>query len=365
MLLTRWSAYGRRSARACVHAAAIGTCAFTWSAAATAAGTRATTPVVSAAVAKHLKPLPTATVMLHAEAGVSLTDPVYFRIFKEESELEVWRGRSDGRYVHVRTYPICTFSGQLGPKTRYADYQAPEGFYAVTARQLKPDSSYHLAFNVGYPNALDRTLGRTGDLIMVHGKCKSVGCFAMTDGPMEEIYALARDALNAGQASIPVHSFPFRMTEANIARHAGHRAAATWAPLIDAYRDFEVLRTPPQVAMCGRRYVVNPVWSGGQPQLTHAAAPCPEYRRIGTPAVDDSDAELTRRATLLAQGPKQRTPQNLAEWGQTRVRTVAALQEQRRLRRERFRSLMAARDQLDPHLRMNLGMSVGRSVQAD
>ncbi|MEQ1649510.1 MAG: murein L,D-transpeptidase family protein [Hyphomicrobiaceae bacterium] len=322
--------------------------------AATTAGASVTTAASN--IPKHLKSLPQSTLALHASYGVGIHDPVYIRVFKEESELEVWRGRADGSYVHVRTYPICTFSGELGPKTRYADYQAPEGFYSVTARQMKPDSGYHLAFNVGYPNALDRALGRTGDLIMVHGKCKSVGCFAMTDGPMEEIYAIARDALRGGQAAIPVHSFPFRMTDANIARHAGHRHAATWAPLIDAYRDFQVMRAPPRVAICDKRYVVNPVWETAAPTTLGATQACPAHGRVVMPGVEHGAEDEARRAEVILQSPKQRTAENIAPWAHTRARHSVALLEQRRQRRERFRSIMAARDQLDPTYRMNLGM---------
>ena len=87
-----------------------------------------------------------------------------------------------------KTYPICSYSGGLGPKIQQGDRQAPEGFYLVSLEQLNPRSKYYLAFNVGFPNAYDRAYGRTGSNIMVHGDCTSSGCYAMTDAVMEEIY---------------------------------------------------------------------------------------------------------------------------------------------------------------------------------
>ena len=92
------------------------------------------------------------------------------------------------------------------------DRQAPEGFYTVTKAQMNPNSSLYLAFNLGYPNLYDRANRRTGDFLMVHGKCRSAGCYAMTDGLIEEIYALAREAFIGGQETIQVHALPFRMT---------------------------------------------------------------------------------------------------------------------------------------------------------
>lgn len=141
--------------------------------------------------------------------GLSFGRSAYVRIFKEEAELEVWL-QNGARYERLKTYPICALSGTLGPKIREGDAQSPEGFYGVTRAQLNPQSHYHLAFDVGYPNAYDRSLGRTGSLIMVHGDCVSIGCFAMTNEGIEEIYSLAGAALAKGQTSVPVHVFPFR-----------------------------------------------------------------------------------------------------------------------------------------------------------
>ena len=147
------------------------------------------------------QPLSNETLSLLAKKGMTPAAPIFVRIFKEESELEVWKARDDGRFYHFKTYPICNWSGELGPKVTQGDKQAPEGFYTVAQGQMKPDSKFYLAFNLGYPNAYDRALNRTGEALMVHGKCKSAGCYAMTDALAEEIYGLAREAFIGGQTS--------------------------------------------------------------------------------------------------------------------------------------------------------------------
>ncbi|WP_363350108.1 murein L,D-transpeptidase family protein [Methylocystis echinoides] len=195
-------------------------------------------------------------------------DPVFVRIFKQEGQLELWL-KKNGRYALFKTFPICKWSGRLGPKLKEADYQSPEGFYSVSARQLNPHSNYYRAFNVGYPNAFDRQNGRTGGLVMVHGACKSVGCFAMTDRGIEEIYNFVEAALRAGQKEIPVHIFPFRMTEANLARETGNTGgwlafvsggggysqwAGFWQNLKQGYDMFEQTGEPPVAFACGDHY---------------------------------------------------------------------------------------------------------------
>lgn len=193
--------------------------------------------------------------------------PAYVRIFKRESELELWL-KVSGRYALYRTFPICKWSGRLGPKTREADYQSPEGFYSVSAKQLNPRSNYHLAFNVGYPNVFDRQNGRTGGLVMVHGNCKSVGCFAMTDRGVDEIYRFVAAALTNGQREVPVHIFPFRMTEQAIAQETGANGfmsflesenssrqwTSFWNNLKEGYDIFEHTGEPPTAYACGDHY---------------------------------------------------------------------------------------------------------------
>jgi murein L,D-transpeptidase YafK len=161
---------------------------------------------------RHLVPIPPATMALMASKGMSQNDPILMRAYKKESEIEVWKRGSDGRYALLKTYPMCRWSGQLGPKTREGDRQAPEGFYTVAPAQMNPNSSFHLSFDLGYPNAYDRAHGRTGAHLMVHGSCSSSGCFAMTDEAISEVYALARESFASGQRSFQFQSYPFRRT---------------------------------------------------------------------------------------------------------------------------------------------------------
>ncbi len=191
-----------------------------------------------------------------AAAGLRPGAPVYLRILKSERVLQAWL-RADGEDRLFRSYPICHFSGDLGPKQREGDLQAPEGLYSVGRGQLNPRSSYHLAFNVGYPNAYDRAHGRTGSALMVHGSCVSIGCFAMTDARIEEIYALVDDALRGGQRTVPVHIFPFAMTAEAMAKVAGSPHLPFWRELEPAWTAFERDRLAPRVRVVGGRYVVR------------------------------------------------------------------------------------------------------------
>ena len=183
--------------------------------------------------------------------------PILIRIYKEGSALEVWKEDRTGRYALLKTYAICRFSGGLGPKMAEGDHQAPEGFYDVGPGQMNPNSREYLAFNIGYPNAFDRSLGRTGDSLMVHGGCRSVGCYAMTNEQIEEIFGLAYEAFRAGQDAIQVQAFPFRMTSANLSEHAGDANAPFWAMLKEGSDRFEASGTPPNVSVCDHRYVFD------------------------------------------------------------------------------------------------------------
>jgi murein L,D-transpeptidase YafK len=188
-----------------------------------------------------------------AAAGVSAGAPVLVRIFKREFELELWMKR-DGRFVRFATYPICMWSGDLGPKIRTGDRQAPEGFYTVENSSLNPNSKYHRSFNLGFPNAFDRAHDRTGSFLMVHGHCLSVGCYAMTDPVIDEIWGLVTAALQGGQKRFQVQVFPFRMTERNMSLHAHDAAAPFWRQLKDGYDIFERTKEPPLVSVCQGRY---------------------------------------------------------------------------------------------------------------
>jgi murein L,D-transpeptidase YafK len=205
---------------------------------------------------RALEPLPDQTKAELASRGLALGAPLYVRIFKAESEMEVWLRRPDGEYVLFRTYPICNWSGDLGPKTREGDKQAPEGFYMVSARQMNPQSAYYLSFNLGYPNSYDRVHGYTGSALMVHGGCKSVGCYAITDAAIQELFVLAREAFSAGQHEFPVHAFPFRMSEENMAIREGSRWYPFWQNMKQGYDSFEISRRPPVIGVKDQRYVI-------------------------------------------------------------------------------------------------------------
>jgi murein L,D-transpeptidase YafK len=212
------------------------------------------------------------TLRLMESLNMDRTAPLLIRIHKEESSLEVWKQDRTGKFALLKAYPICKFSGKLGPKLAQGDYQAPEGFYDITPEQMNPWSHEYLAFNTGFPNAFDRSLGRTGSFLMVHGGCESVGCYAMTDYEMEEIYGLADEAFKGGQDKIQLEAFPFQMTAENLTRHADDPNAPFWEMLKQGNDAFLATARPPTVAVCGRRYVFNPVLADND---LDPRAPCP------------------------------------------------------------------------------------------
>jgi murein L,D-transpeptidase YafK len=205
--------------------------------------------------------------------GMNKTAPVMARVFKEEGKLEIWKQKTNGRYDLIASYDICKWSGKLGPKFTEGDRQAPEGFYTVRPSQMKPNSQYHLAFNIGYPNTYDRANGRTGSNLMVHGACSSAGCYSMTDQQIEEIYAFGRDAFQGGQTEFQVQAFPFRMTAANMARYRNDPNYEFWKMLKVGYDHFELTKVPPKVDVCDRRYVFNQIPVDGQPFNPTGACP--------------------------------------------------------------------------------------------
>lgn len=184
--------------------------------------------------------------------------PVFIRIFKEESILELWTLPEDSeKFELYKSYPVCKWSGDLGPKLKEGDRQSPEGFYTVGKSQLKPDSRFHRAFNIGFPNQFDKANGRTGSFIMVHGDCVSIGCYAMTDDLIDEIYFLVESALNKGQKEFPVHIFPFRMTNKNMQKHKSHMWFSFWQNLKTGYDIFEKSHIPPNISVEDKAYSFN------------------------------------------------------------------------------------------------------------
>ena len=222
------------------------------------------------------------------EKGMIAGSPVMIRIFKAESELELWLLK-DGRFELFATYPICFWSGRLGPKQREGDRQAPEGFYSVGIEQLHLKGRQPRSLDLGFPNALDRTHARTGSYILLHGGCKSIGCYAMTNPVMEEIYALSEQALRQGQERIQVHVFPFHMTEHNLEVFADHPWHGFWLNLKDAYDVFERTRLPPRVGVCEKKYVVS---EGAAPGESAMPAGTTAWNALSDCERDEAEAAL-------------------------------------------------------------------------
>lgn len=188
--------------------------------------------------------------------GLKPGSAVFIRLYKHERVLELWVKQS-AHFVLFRSYPICAYSGALGPKLREGDGQAPEGVYWVKAKQMNPASRFHLSFNLGYPNAFDQANGRTGSALMVHGNCVSVGCYAMTDEKIEEIYTLMDLAFKAGQTTVQVHAFPFRFTKANWQAVAKSENVPFWRDLEAIDQRFERAHELPNVHVRDKRYQLD------------------------------------------------------------------------------------------------------------
>lgn len=189
-----------------------------------------------------------------ADKGLTLGNSVFIRIFKKTNELELWVKKGN-TYQLFKNYRICYYSGGLGTKTKKGDCMAPEGFYNVSPYQLNPSSSYHLSFDIGYPNTYDRAMGYTGSAICIHGNCVSIGCFAMNDAPIEEIFTIITKAFEGGQKAFAVHSFPFRMTDAAMEAYKSSTWITFWQNLKEGYDSFEAQKIPPTVTVKNKKYV--------------------------------------------------------------------------------------------------------------
>ncbi len=248
-------------------------------------------------------PISTATLAEMSKIDTTPSSPILIRAYKKEAELEIWKMKSDGQYTLLKTYPMCRWSGQLGPKKKEGDMQVPEGFYTIAPGQMNPNSHYYLAFNVGYPNAYDRALGRTGGNVMVHGVCSSAGCFSMTDEQVNDIYAIARDAFRGGQREIQLQSYPFHMTAENIAKYRLDPNIAFWKEIKVGSDHFEVAKTEPSVLVCGKHYVFDATPKGS----VSAGAPCPALQRdesIEAAVAEKEQKDSAKVAELVASGVK-------------------------------------------------------------
>jgi murein L,D-transpeptidase YafK len=250
---------------------------------------------------RHMQPLSEAMLDELDIKNMAKESPILIRIFKEESELELWKVDKSGRFALLRTYPICRWSGDLGPKIEEGDRQAPEGFYTVTPDLMNPNSHYHLAINTGFPNAFDRANGRSGASLMIHGDCASVGCYAMTDEQIAEIYSLAREAFFGGQRSLQIQAYPFRMTPLNMARHRNSLHLAFWNELKEGYDHFEVTRKEPKVAVCDKHYVFDAQSSGKFNPVDR----CPAYKmpqQIASAVHNKQHRDEIETAQLISRG---------------------------------------------------------------
>lgn len=193
-----------------------------------------------------------------AKKKLTWGNPLYVRVFKKSKKLEVWV-QDNSKFKLFKTYDIYNFSGDIGPKVKQGDKQSPEGFYKITSRQLNPWSSYHLSFNVGYPNSFDIQHQRTGGAIMVHGGKGSSGCFAMLDPQIEEIYTLVAAALKNGQEEIQMDIYPFRMTGRNMRKYSKHAKGewkSFWKDLKVGYDFFRRHKHPAPMMVENKRYVL-------------------------------------------------------------------------------------------------------------
>ena len=273
--------------------------------------------------AKASKPIPAKTLALMEEKHMTKASPMLVRIFKQEAELEVWKKDDSGRYAKLKSFPICRWSGDLGPKVKQGDRQAPEGFYTITPGQMNPNSSYYLAFNIGFPNAYDRANDRDGKFLMIHGDCSSAGCYAMTDEQISEIYALARESFAGGQRAFQIQAYPFHMTAKNLARHRNNPNMAFWKMLKQGNDIFEVSGQEPKVDVCDKHYVFDAEGPAGQPAPRfNPRGQCPVYQmpqEIAAAVAQKERQDDAQVASLVSSGLKTAPIRMATDGGMNRV----------------------------------------------
>jgi murein L,D-transpeptidase YafK len=257
--------------------------------------------------AKANQPVSPKLVADMAAKDMDLQSPMLIRLFKQEAELEVWKQDRSGRFALLKTYPICRWSGDLGPKVREGDRQAPEGFYSITPGQMNPQSAYYLSFNTGFPNAFDKALGRTGSQLMVHGDCSSRGCYAMTDEQIAEIYSMGRESFFGGQRAFQFQAFPFKMTPINMAKHRNNPNMPFWKMIKEGYDHFEVTRQEPKVDFCEKKYVFDATRApdAKKDPVFDASAKCPAYvipEEVADAVREKQQRDQIETAKLISRG---------------------------------------------------------------
>jgi murein L,D-transpeptidase YafK len=253
---------------------------------------------------RAMKELSPEMLTLLQQKNMPKDSPILVRVFKEESELEVWKQDTTGQYQLLKVYPICRWSGELGPKKTEGDRQAPEGFYAITPGLMNPNSNYYLAINIGFPNAYDKANGYSGAFLMIHGDCSSRGCYAMTDEQIGEIYSLARDSFLGGQKEFQIQAYPFRLTPANLAKHRNNPNMPFWTMLKEGNDHFEVTHLEPKVDVCERHYVFDaqPPDGSTKPLVFSPSGRCPAYQvpqDIAGPALEKQRNDEYQLAQLV------------------------------------------------------------------
>src|SRR6201996_1554171 len=257
--------------------------------------------------AKANQPIPPKLLQTIADKDMDPQSPILIRLFKQEAQLEVWKQNRSGKFELLKTYPICRWSGDLGPKVREGDRQAPEGFYEITPGQMNAQSAYYLSFNTGYPNAYDRSLGHTGSELMVHGDCSSRGCYAMTDEQIAEIYSLGRESFFGGQKAFQFQAYPFHMTAINLAKHRNSPHMAFWKMIKEGNDIFEVTKQEPKVDFCEKKYVFDAVRppDARRDPVFEASSKCPAYvvpDEVAQAVREKQQADDAEFAKLVAKG---------------------------------------------------------------
>jgi murein L,D-transpeptidase YafK len=254
---------------------------------------------------RAMKELSPEMLTLLSQKNMPKDSPILVRVFKEESEVEVWKEDTTGRYELLKIYPICRWSGDLGPKVKEGDRQAPEGFYPITPGLMNPNSNYYLAINTGFPNAFDKANGYSGNFLMIHGDCSSRGCYAMTDEQIGEIYSLARESFLGGQKEFQVQAYPFRLTAANLARHRNNPNMPFWKMIKVGDDHFLVSHQEPKVDVCEKHYVFDaqPPANSTRPLIFTPSGRCPEFQvnpDIAGPATDKQRNDDYQLAQLIS-----------------------------------------------------------------
>jgi murein L,D-transpeptidase YafK len=254
--------------------------------------------------ARAMKELPRELLSLIKQKKMTKYSTILVRVFKEEAELEVWKENATGRFHLLKVFPICRWSGDIGPKEHEGDRQTPEGFYTITPELMNPNSNFYLAINTGFPNAFDKANARDGSFLMIHGDCSSSGCYSMTDEQMGEIYSLARDSFLGGHPTFQIQAYPFRLTPANLARHRTNPHVPFWQMLKIGNDHFEATHLEPRVDVCDRRYVFDaqPPPNSSNPLVFNPTGRCPTFAvnpKIARPVLEKQRADDVVYAQLV------------------------------------------------------------------